>query len=275
MSQAASEAKEKFLGLVQRKHDNETIEKLKNVNLHPHDSVIASLLHRMFVERASFALVVAICLGMITVQKCENADLRQLLQKPYAFMIPSHIPDVIKVRANTIPDESVFTFAQEMASQLGNTNWEDAEDRYNDLKKYMHPVLREKFSREMRDHLKLWQTRKIDQKFTFKKPTKFDRKKERVSAGSSAVNLLPAEQMNQQSADLTNVEGEESMVFTVEIWGTVRKYIEGRPTDPYSERMTLKFTTNSISQDRWWLFELVDIKRESAQEIHDNKLISK
>lgn len=267
MSDAASGLKEnKFLNLVRWKRDSEVVERIEKVRLLPHDSAIASLLHRMFVERIAFGMVLALCLGLIAVQKFENADLRALLDKPYAFMIPSHIPDVIKVRANTIPNESVFTFAQEMASQLGNTNYEDAEDRYGDLKKYMHPSLKEKFSREMREHLKLWQTRKIDQKYTFKKPTKFDRKKERIGTP-------PSTQGNSTGTDLSNAEGEEMVVFTVEIWGTVRKYIEGRPTDPYEERMTLKFTTNAISQDRWWLFELVDIKRESVREIHDQKLI--
>jgi hypothetical protein len=118
----------------------------------------------------------------------------------------------------------------------------------------------------MRDHIKLWQSRHIDQKFTFKKPAKFDRRSERIAGASSASGA---------ARELTSAEGEEMVVFTVEIWGTVRKYVEGRPTDPYGEKMTLKFTTNSISQDRWWLFELVDIKRESVQEIQDQKLITK
>lgn len=259
-------AEEKFLGLIKWKRFQDTERRLEGANLLPHDSVVSTLLHRMFIERVSFGVIGALCLAAIVVQKFENADLRKLLEKPYAFMVPSHIPDVIKIRANTIPDESVFTFAQEIATQLGNTSWEDVDERYNDLKKYMHPLLKEKFNRDMRDHIKLWQSRHIDQKFTFKKPGKFDRKSERIAGTSSASGAV---------GELTSAEGEDMVVFTVEIWGTVRKYVEGRPTDPYGEKMTLKFTTNSISQDRWWLFELVDIKRESAQEIQDQKLITK
>ncbi len=259
-------AEEKFLGLVRWKRNRDAERRLESAKLLPHDSVVGTLLHRMFVERLSFGLVIGLCLTGIIVQKFENADLRKLLEKPYAFMVPSHIPDVIKIRANTIPDESVFTFAQEIATQLGNTNWEDVDQRYSDLKKYMHPALKEKFNRDMRDHIKLWQSRHIDQKFTFRKPEKFDRKSERVGGTTGSPTV---------AGDLAKAEGEEMVVFTVEIWGTVRKYVEGRPTDPYGEKMTLKFTTNSISQDRWWLFELVDIKRESAQEIQDQKLITK
>jgi hypothetical protein len=268
--------KKKFMRVVKWKHLQDLASRIQGTELNPHDSAIAWLLRQLHLERIAFSFALVVCIVFLVLAKVENADLRTLLEKPYAYIVPSHILDVIKLRANTVPDEAVFSFAEDIATRLGNTNWEDVEDQYNRLQKYMHPTLKARFAREMRDHIKLWQGRHIDQKFTFQRPAKYDRKKEQLdtvheapkAAGSGAASPSNA------STDLEKTQSEEAIVFTVEIWGTVKKYVDGRATDPYREKITLKFTTNNISADRWWLFELTDIQRESSQEIEDAKLVN-
>ncbi|RYZ90542.1 MAG: hypothetical protein EOP04_03640 [Proteobacteria bacterium] len=241
----------KYLGLIKWRRDRlaESIDRAGG-EAAPYNLVTGTLLHRMFLERMSFFVIAGLLISLLAVQKYENADMRKMLEKPMTILVPSHIPDIIRIRANSVDNEAVFSFSRDIVTQLGNTNWETGRAQYESLTKYMHPTLRTRFKRDLREAAELWESRHIDQIFAFKMPTKFDRKNE-------------------------TIDGTEYSVFTIEFWGTTRKYVEGRPTDPFSERVILKFTTGRVSENNWWTFELLDIRRETRAEIEDNKIISR
>lgn len=220
---------------------------LTNSKAPAHVVIMASLLHRMFIERMAFVLITAILLCVTGYAFYTNHKLAAQLENPDVILVPSNVTDILRIRANTVPDRVVYDFAESIVSDLANTNYEDVDERYQDLTRYMHPELKTRFQREAREHIELWQLRKIDQIFSYEKPANYSRTQEVI-------------------------HGTKKPVYTVEIWGSVRKYVEGRATQPYRERITLKFTTSAVTSDKPWVFELVDIKRETTQDIEDARL---
>ena len=213
----------------------------------PHSMVVITLLHRLCVERIAFVAVFFCLLAIAVWQGCQNHALHKQLEHPDSYIVPSNITDIMRIRANSIADRLVYDFAETIVHDLANTNYEDVDTRYLELHRWMHPQLKARFAREMRSHLKLWKMRKIDQVFAFDKAEKFSRRNEKIYG-----NTRP--------------------VYRVAIWGIVRKYIEGRAVAPYRERITIVFTTAAVTSDKAWVFQLLDIKRESQQQIDDQRL---
>ena len=232
------------LGRARRERD---LKVLVDPRLPPHAMVVTSLLHRLYCERLAFLAIIFVMGATSIWQAVQNADLRDSLQHPDSYIVPSNITDIMRIRANTISDELVYAFSETIVQDLTNVNYDDAETRYRELARYMHPTLKARFTREMREHIDLWRLRKIDQIFSFEKAKAFSRKSEEI-------------------------HGSTKTVYTVEVWGTMRKYVEGRATEPYRERVTLKFTTGQVTTDRPWVFELLDIKRQTQQQIDDERL---
>lgn len=222
-------------------------EKLTKTAVKPHGMVIASLLHRNFVERIAFMSVILCTMLFAGYQAIQNSDLRSKLGKKPIYLVPSTISGLTRLDPTMIDKSTVYHFAEEIVHKLGNVTYEDADVRYKELTKHMHPELKSRFMREMRPIIKYWKDMKVDQHFSFEVPTEFTRKVEMH-------------------------EGSKKSVFRVEVWGRTKKYIEGRSTTPYRERISLAFTTKQFSADDPWAFRLIDMKRATEQQIHDERI---
>ncbi len=217
--------------------------------LPPHSMVVVTLLHRLCVERLAFTAVFVCLLAVAIWQGCVNHSLQQQLEHPDSYIVPSNITDIMRIRANSIADRLVYDFAETIVHDLANTNYEDVATRYRELSRWMHPQLKARFLREMRGNIELWRLRKIDQVFAFDKVEKFTRRTAKIYGGDKSV-------------------------YRVAIWGTTRKYVEGRAVEPYRECITLSFTTAAVTSDKAWVFQLLDIKRKTQQQLDDLKNFS-
>ena len=247
MNDLALPGKLEKLWIKRRRYFGQQAQAMSEAKLPQQHMCIATLLHRSYVERMAFALLAAILLGGASYLAWQNSRLQKELENPDAFFVPTHITDILRLRANTISDSLVYEFAESFVRDLTNLNYEDASYRLKDLGRYMHPSLKVDFMRSMEPHLSLWRSKKIDQIFSFEKISSFDRRSE-------------------------TFDGKERVIFTVPVWGQVRKYVEGRELPPYRELVTLKLTTANVTSDRSWVFEVLEIKRQTSQEIEDEKL---
>jgi hypothetical protein len=174
----------------------------------------------------------------------EKHLLNKKLDGREVFFVPTHIPNILKLRANTLSDSLVFEFTDWFITQLGNINFDMVEEKFATLTKYMSPDLRTHFLREMRPKADLWKMRRVDQTISHEKVKRFDRK------------------TNGRNTD-----------FVVSTWATIRKYVDGREQPPEREHITVVFRTSPVDSEKSWLFEVVDLVRKNPQEIEDEKLL--
>jgi hypothetical protein len=166
-----------------------------------------------------------------------NSTLREELKNPVAFLVPGHIPDVIKVRANSVPDSVVFDFFDFIAAQIGNISSEQIEIQYAALERYLSPEFKARFRAAAKNAIPLWKDRRIDQLISFKPPERFDR-------------------VTENGASL----------FTLTTWITVQRYMDGKALKPYRERLEISFRTSAVDESKAWIFEITNIKRETEDE---------
>lgn len=222
-------------------------EKLSGKGVKPHGMVVATLLHRLFIERIAFTFGLCCVLFLAGWQMSQNISLSEQLEKRSIYLVPSVLTKLHRLDPTKIDSSTVYDYAEHIIQKLGNVNYEDADVRYHELAQHMHPELKARFKREMRPIVKYWKQMKVDQHFNFEKPTDFTRK-------------------------LELHEGSKKSVFHVEVWGRTKKYIEGRITAPYREKISLAFVTKHFSADDTWAFRLIDIKRQTEQQIQDERI---
>lgn len=241
-----SENKKLSLAVLKKWRANEA-KKLTENSVQPHGMIVASLLHRLFVERMAFALVLSVFTIFTGWQMLQNSRIREKLDKKSIFLIPSTVSDLTELDPTKLDNSTVYNYAEQIVHKLGNVSFEDADVRYKELTTHMHPELKARFTREMRPIIKYWKQMKVDQHFNFESPTKFTRK-------------------------LEMHEGSKKSVFRVDVWGRTKKYIDGRATEPYRERISLAFVTKMFSADDRWAFRLIDLSRKTQQQIDDERI---
>lgn len=213
-------------------------------DLPPYNQYVAALQGRIKLQRITHRIIFGLLVFFAGIQQYDKYILSQKLEHREVFFTPTHIPNILKLRANTLSDSLVFEFADWFVTQLGNINFSMIEEKFKTLSKYMSPNLRSKFNREMRSKIELWKVRRVDQEITHEPITKFERR----------------------------TEGRDTY-FTVSVWVTNRKYVDGRSQPEEKELVTLVFRTSPIDSEKSWLFEVTDIIRKTPQELEDEKLI--
>ena len=212
------------------------------------NSLVALLHYRIRVTHIFYLVVLSIFLLWNLYSTYINSDLRDHIKRPTeAFIVPSFIPNVMRVRANSINDSQVFEYATYMAGCLGSFNYENVESQFEGCSKYMGTKLKAEFRAKNRVRIPLWKERKVDQYFVFDIPKKFIRK----------------------------TTSKNGTIFVIEIWGKVKKYMEGRELNPYMERITLKIKTTKWMAGRPFLFETFDLGRITKEEVEDEKMHKK
>lgn len=225
----------------------------------PHTVVVATLKHRLFLERCFFAFIVLGIFSFLMVEIFQNRSLMKKLYLKESYLVPSNISNIMRVRANSLSDDQIFEFAEDYINNFTNLNYDDVDIRIRYLTRYMHPTLKARFKAEMSTRIPFWKANKIDQSFTFGHVESVKRVNETFS--------------------FKNEKGEKvektQTFFKVSIWGTLRKYVDGSLTDPYKERIFMKFTTTPIKQDTSWVFEVWEIERKTFEEIEQEKIAKK
>lgn len=235
-------------------------DKATNVqDLPPYGAYVASLLFRIRMQRMSFIGIAALLLLFIVYLYAEKEMMTQKAMEKEYFLLPATLPNIISVRANTISDTLVYEFAEFFTRELANINYDDALVRYKNLEKYLNPSFRASFRRAYKAKIDLWQERRIDQSFVFDHIEKFERKTKTVTFDDP----------DGEKRELQKVH------FTTRVWGHVRKYVDGMESPPYRERITLEFTTAPVRGDKSWLFEITDIRRDTAEEIKQQAQIQR
>lgn len=219
----------------------------------PYGQYVASIIYKTRVERVFFIVLFSMLFcSLFYINGIKNAALEKVDRKEY-FLLPATIPNIISVRANSLSDEIVYEFAEYFAREVSNVSYDDVETRFSNLEKYLSPEFKVIFRRIYKNKIQLWRERRIDQRFTFDKIDRFERKTKKLSSNKS-VSVT---------------------IYSVHVWGTVRKYVDGKEMEPGSERLTIEFKTAPIVGDKSWIFEVVNFKRETQEEIDQKKLLSK
>lgn len=226
-----------------------------NTELPAFPQLVATLQYRERIQRYGFSVVIVLLLLMTAFLIIDRNKAIERANSKEFFVIPATLPNVLKVRANILSDEQVYEFAEWFTGELTNVNYEDAPARYKTLQKYMHPSLKADFKRRMKSKIELWQARQIDQSYVFGNIDKFER---------STKNLKSIDESGKELIT-------QRTVFKTSVWGTVRKYVEGRPVTPYREKIALEFTTGPITGDKTWLFEVTDISRITWAQLEKEK----
>lgn len=211
--------------------------------LPPYNQYVEILRNKIMWLRVLLFLACLIGSGLVTHQALEKRALFDQLTKKEFLLVPGTIPNVIRVRANTVSDALIFEFADWFVDNLGNINYDEAPYKVKTLAAYMSPRLKSRFVTEMRSKTDLWRDRQVDQRFSFQPVKTYERK---------------------------TTDGMTS--FTVQVWGTVRKSIEGRELPSYRERITVEFQTKAPTSEKIWFFEVTRIERKTAQEVDDEKV---
>ena len=225
--------------------------------LPPYPQFVASLQQRIKVQRIAMGSIIGLLIGALVYMHFEKEKALAQAAKKEFFLVPSTLPNVLRTRANILDDSQVYEFAEWFTNELANVNYDNAEARYKTLEKYMTPVLRSSFRRQSKPKLELWEARQIDQEYIFDNIDKFERK-------TKEITVLDEDGKPKKI---------ERTVYVTSVWGTVRKYIEGRESKPYKERIKLEFITGPITGDKTWLFEVTDIARDTREELEKDKLL--
>ncbi len=209
----------------------------------PYNQYVASLKYRIRLFKISLAAVITLSLILLGIQIFEKSALLERLEQKDVYLVPGLIPNILRIRANTLSDSLVYEFADWFIDNLTNINFEEATVKINTLSGYMTPELKTRFLAEMKPKVELWTGRRVDQRFAFDPIKQFER----------------------------TTEGRTTR-FTVETWGTVRKSMEGRDLPAYREKITLVFQTRPVSSEKTWIFEVASIERKTSQEIQDETI---
>lgn len=209
----------------------------------PFNLYVASLKARIHAQHLIYGIFLVIAVGFSVYLSIVVSKLQAQLDNPSAYLIPGHIPDVIKVRANAVPDSVVFDFFDYIAAQVGNLSSESIDTQYGAVERYLSPEFKARFRAANKSVVSLWKERRIDQFISYKPPQTFDRK---------------------------NQDGRTQ--FTLGTWITVQRYMDGKALKPYKERLEISFQTIPIDETKAWIFEVTNIKRETAEESESRKL---
>jgi len=221
--------------------------------------VTATLKYRLSIERKISAFVLLMVLSFLFIEISQNQSLIEKLNSKEAYLVPSNISNIMRVRANALSDDQIFEFAEDYIGNFTNLNYDDVEIRMRYLTRYMHPTLRSRFKTEMLTRIPFWKSNRIDQLFSFDNIKSLKRENERTSYEDESGKIIE----------------KIRTFYKLEIWGTVKKYVDGRLTSTYREKIFMKFTTTSIKQDTSWMFEVWDIKRQTTKELEREKIVKK
>jgi hypothetical protein len=247
MNKQIDNLRERVGGLLKRlKTERLDVHEQKSIeSLPPYNQYVAYLRSRLKFQRISYIMFCLFLVAVIGRVEYDKYLLNQKLERREVFFVPTHIPNILKLRANTLSDSLVFEFSDWFITQLGNINFDMVEEKFGTLTKYMSPELRTRFLREMRPKADLWKMRRVDQTIFHEKVKRFERK------------------TNGRSTD-----------FVVSTWTNIRKYVDGREQPPEREHITITFRTSPVDSEKSWLFEVVDLVRKTPQEIEDEKILN-
>lgn len=220
-------------------------------SLPPSSIANAMLLRNLKIQRNCFVGILAACLSLCVYMAFQNHTWRKKALTVEKILLPYHIaaPNFVRVRAGVMQKELVFQFVDDFLTRWGNINYDDMENKGDDLARYMGPSMKARFKKAFRDKAKRFSLLKIDQIAKFERARRYDRKQEMVG--------------------LT-----EKTVYTVRVWGRIRRYYEGREQNPQRIRVTIRMTTTVLAGDKSWLFDVLDVKAQTEQEVNDEKKIT-
>lgn len=225
----------------------------------PHTVLIATLKHRVYIERTLFVSAIVILSTFHGISLSETSKMAELIENKKIYLIPSYVDGPMTPRPNTLTDEQVFSFAEEYINNYTNINYDDIDVRKVYLERYMQPSLKARYKAEMVTRIPFWKKNRIDQVFSY---------------GHIKDLKRTTEEITYKDSDGNDAKRHKTY-YEVSVWGTVRKYVDGAITDPYEERVTMKFTTTSKKITNSWIFEVVDIERKTQKEIEEEKLVKK
>lgn len=206
--------------------ENKLLKDLPQTPLPPFTASHIILLDRLRVLKILVVLFGAVAVGSLAMYGLErkNKDI---------ILVPT-LPDVMRLRAGTIPDEFVYAFAEHVASNLGTFSYRSMERQYKDLAEFMAPELKFRFLNQSEKQFQVFQDLRVDEIFEFERAKKFTIQK--------------------------------NGRYLVEINGHTKKYIEGNLRETLAEKFIIEFRPTAITQKRPWLLQIESFIRTTPEE---------
>lgn len=234
------ELKEKLAQLVRRKKQSvqEALKEGDKKLLHiPFVSANIILNDRLRLMKWFCYLLVFLQIGTSFYHWKSNSTLKEELAKREMLLIPT-LPDFMKVRVGSLPDEVVFSFAEYVARQLATFSHRSVERQYREIAEFMTPELKHRFLFQAEKNFQLYNDLRVDEIFEFDPVRKFDVKNDKHGAK-----------------------------YVAEVRGVTKKYVEGklRETIPL-EIFVLEIRPTSISAKKPWMLQVESFRRTTPEE---------
>jgi len=201
------------------------------VDLPPFYVLNAAMAARVRTWRGVYVLTTAV-LGLVIVVQ-QRIIFHKLFQKMNEeIVIVPGSPEFFRVRPGQIPDQSVFMFAEYIASNLGTFSYRNIKYHFGKVTEHMSPVARGRFEALFEQRQKDWVNRKVDQSFAYEPVRRFD---------------------------LSNDEHGPKYVAAVE--GTRVQYVEGRAFSETHDVLLLEFRSRgNLTPDHPFIFEIENLE---------------
>lgn len=123
-------------------------------------SAVAAMNMRKNTWKGLFFTYVGLSVILLCVVKCkENV-------KETVVIVPG-APEFARVAPNQIPEESVFNFAEYVASHVGSFSYRNVKYHFSKIMNFMSPLAASKFQQNFESKLKDWQERRVEQGFAY------------------------------------------------------------------------------------------------------------
>jgi hypothetical protein len=205
--------------------------------LYPFESMEEALLTRIRTWKGAFFAVSGVLLVVIGFQQ------RSLSHKLFdklneSVVIVPGAPEFFRVRPGQIPDDSVFLFAEYVASNLGNFSYRNVAYHFQKITRYMHPEIKSVFERSYEEKLKDWSERKVDQTYAYEPVKGFDL--------------------------LTDAKGP---LYVASVEGTRTQYVEGQAFSETRDFLVVEFRPlGNLTPEKPFLFEIEKINWMSHEQ---------
>lgn len=216
---------------------------MKDAEIPVSNMLLATLRSRIRIRDRVYSGIISALLLLLIWDRYHIGVLSEKLSDTPAFLVPSLILDWIRVRPNALDDAVVIEFVDYFIEQLGNWDYENLEEKYQKILKYTSPEMAVQLKMHLRSLLPKVNLNKVSQRLRFQPARKIKR---------------------------TNNDGQT--IYTTEVWGNVTEFFDGKPKKPYKERITIVMRTGYIDATKAWFFEVIEIKRETEDELAEQEI---
>lgn len=147
------------------------------------------------------------------------------------------LPNVMKVRVGSLPDDFIYSFAEYVVRELGTFSYRSVERQYTALSELMAPEFKYRFLMEVSKKFKVFKELRVDEIFEQEPISKFE-----------------------------IINDKKGAKYRIVVKGATKKYIEGNLRETISEIFVIDCRTTPMAGNRPWLLQIESFRRSTPDE---------